>query len=161
MSKKKNVFISHYNEDDEHLHNLVDRLKNSEGYEIRNGSIDKSKYRPYRVTDALIARYLRIRINWAGTFICLIGENTHTRPWVNYEIEQAHKLGKPIVGIYRHGCANSVELPEAFKKYGGSPIGWNSLDKLSGILDGKITPPENSDGTVSQQKIYNIKRIIC
>ena len=57
MSKKKNVFISHYNKDDKHLHSLIDRL-NKKGYEIRNGSIDRAKYRPYRVTDALIARYL-------------------------------------------------------------------------------------------------------
>lgn len=159
MSKKKNVFISHYNQDDQHLHNLVGRL-NGKGYEIRNGSIDRSKYRPYRVTDDLIARYLRMRINWAGTFICLIGKDTHTRPWVNYEIHQAYKLGKPIVGIYAHGCANDVELPEAYKKYGGSPIGWNSLDKLGNILDGKITPPENPDGT-SSQPIHNIIRVEC
>lgn len=26
MSKKKNVFISHYNKDDKHLHSLIDRL---------------------------------------------------------------------------------------------------------------------------------------
>ena len=52
MSKKKNVFISHYNKDDKHLHSLIDRL-NKKGYEIRNGSIDRAKYRPYRVTDAL------------------------------------------------------------------------------------------------------------
>ena len=132
MSKKKNVFISHYNKDDKHLHSLIDRL-NKKGYEIRNGSIDRAKYRPYRVTDALIARYLRARINWAGTFIC----------------------------IYAHGCSDSVELPEAFKKYGGSPIGWNSLDKLGDILDGKITPPENPDGTAKQTPIYNIIRVAC
>ena len=31
MSKKKNVFISHYNKDDKHLHSLIDRL-NKKGY---------------------------------------------------------------------------------------------------------------------------------
>jgi hypothetical protein len=160
MSKKKNVFISHYNKDDRHLHSLIDRL-NKKGYEIRNGSIDRSKYRPYRITRELIKRYLRARINWAGTFICLIGKDTHTRPWVNYEIQQAHRLGKQIVGIYAHGCSNSVELPEAYKKYGGSIIGWNSLDKLGDILDGKITPPENPDGTAKQTPIYNIIRVAC
>lgn len=50
---------------------------------------------------------------------------------------------------------------EAFKKYGGSPIGWNSLDKLGDILDGKITPPENPDGTAKQTPIYNIIRVAC
>jgi hypothetical protein len=159
MSKTKNIFISHYNKDDESLHKLIDRLK-GKGYEIRNSSIDRSKYRPYKVSDALIARLLRMRINWAGTFICLIGKETHTRPWVNYEIQQAYKQGKTIVGVYAHGCANNVELPEAYKKYGGSTIGWNSLDKLGDILDGKIVPPEKPDGT-SSQSIHNIIRIQC
>lgn len=160
MGKQKNVFISHYNKDDKHVHRLIDRL-NEKGYKIRNGSIDRAKYRPYKVSDALIARHLRAGINWAGTFICLIGKDTHTRPWVNYEIEQAHKQGKNIVGIYVHGCANDVELPEAYKKYGGSPIGWNSLDKLGDILDRKTLPPENPDSSASSQPIYNIIRVNC
>jgi len=69
-------------------------------------------------------------------------------------------LGKPIVGIFKHGCANSVELPEAMKKYGGALIGWNSLDKLGDILDGKVIPPENSDGS-QRNPINNIIRIGC
>ena len=160
MSKTKNIFISHHGVDDKQVQDLKKRLKNA-GYDPRNSSVDSTKHQARRPSDAVIARYLRGCVKWAGTFICLIGDDTHSRPWVNYEIEQAHKLGKPIVGIYKHGCANTVELPEAFKKYGGSPIGWNSLDKLGDILDGKIAPPENPDGTASQQPIYNIIRVAC
>ncbi|GAB6395201.1 MAG: TIR domain-containing protein [Bacteroidales bacterium] len=164
MSKTKNIFISHYGKDDEHVQRLKERLKES-GYDVRNSSYESNnpKYdegRKKRPSDAVIARYLRMCVNWAGTFICLIGEGTHTRPWVNYEIEQAHKLGKPIVGIYKYGCANSVELPEAMQKYGGALIGWNSLDKLGDIMDGKVIPPENPDGT-QRSPINNIIRIVC
>lgn len=107
-----------------------------------------------------MARLLRARINWAGTFICLIGNETHTRPWVNYEIKQAYKHGKPIVGVFAHGCKDSVELPDAFKKYGGTTIGWNSLDKLGDILDGKVFVPENPNGS-SREPIKNIIRVKC
>lgn len=159
MSDIHNIFISHYGQDDEHVQRLKNRLKDR-GNEIRNSSIDSTKYRNKIPSDSVIARLLKIRINWAGTFICLIGEDTHTRPWVNYEVEQAHLKGKYIVSIYKHGCANSVELPEAIKAYGGPIIGWNSLDKLENIMNGDAPPMEYPDGT-NRMPIFNIKRIPC
>lgn len=159
MDKTHNVFISHHGKDDEHVQHLKQRLKDS-GYNIRNSSIDSTKHHPTRPSDAVVARYLRKGISWAGTFICLIGEKTHTRPWVNYEIRQAHLQGKQIVGIYKYGCANSVELPETFKKYGGSIIGWNSLDKLGKVLTGEITPIE-TPVSINREPIYNIIRVKC
>ena len=159
MSKKHNVFISHHGKDDEHVQRLKKRLIDN-GYNIRNSSIDSTKYQDTRPSDRVVARYLRKGISWAGTFICLVGEKTHTRPWVNYEVEQAHSQGKNIVGIYKHGCNNSVELPGALKRYTTSRIGWNSLDKLGDIMNGKITTNENPDGT-SSKPIYPIVRVKC
>ena len=159
MDKTHNIFISHHGKDDEHVQRLKQRLKD-QGYNIRNSSIDSTKHRTVRPSDAVIARLLRRGISWAGTFICLIGEETHTRPWINYEIRQAHIQGKCIVGIFMHGCKNSVELPEAFKRYGGTPLGWNSLNKLGDAMAGKNLPAENPDGS-SRAPIYKIVRIIC
>lgn len=159
MAKTNNVFISHHGKDDEHVQRLKQRLKDS-GYNIRNSSIDSTKHHPTRPSDAVVARYLRKGISWAGTFICLIGDKTHTRPWVNYEIRQAYLQGKQIVGIYKHGCTNTAELPEAYKKYGGATIGWNSLDKLGKIMSGEIIPTETPSGA-SREPIYNIIRVQC
>ncbi|UII77182.1 TIR domain-containing protein [Flagellimonas sp. HMM57] len=162
MSKKKkyNVFISHHGKDDDKVQGLKKRLIDK-GYSIRNYSVDSTKHKDgRRPSDAVIQRYLRRQITWAGTFICLIGKETHTRKWVNYEIRKAHLQGKKIVGIYTHGNNNSVELPEAFKKYGGPTIGWNSLDKLGDIMDGKDFPNENPDGT-SRTPIYKRKKVKC
>ena len=159
MSKINNVFISHYGKDDEHVQRLKQRLKDN-GNDIRNSSIDSTKYQDNRPSDRVIARYLRKGISWAGTFICLIGEKTHGRAWVNYEIRQAYLQGKQIVGIYKHGCANSVKLPEAFKRYGGSTIGWNSLGKLGDIITGETVLAEAPLGN-TREPIYNIIRIAC
>ena len=159
MAEKHNIFISHYGEDEASLDSLKQRLKNS-GCDVRNSSVEKKKYRPYKVKDETIARYLRICIRWAKTFIVMIGEHTHERPWVNYEIRQAYLQGKQIVGIYMNGCKDKVELPEAYKRYGGSPIGWKSIDKLSDIIKGKVVAPEAPDCTPSDP-IYNIIHIIC
>lgn len=148
MDKKHNVFISHHGKDDDYVQRLKQRL-HDKGYHIRNSSIDSTKHRDVRPPDAVIGRLLRKGISWAGTFICLIGKDTHTRPWVNYEIRKAYLQGKRIVGIYAHGSANNVELPEAFKKYGGPVMGWNSLDKLGEVMDGKNIPYEKPDGKPS------------
>lgn len=159
MDKTHNVFISHHGKDDKHVQRLKRRLKEN-GYNIRNSSIDSTKYQDKRPPDNMVARYLRKGISWAGTFICLIGEKTHTRKWVNYEIKNAHLQGKQIVGIYKHGCNNAVDLPEGLKKYGGATIGWNSLDKLGDIMSGEVTPIENPDST-NREPIHNITRVQC
>jgi hypothetical protein len=149
MSDQHNIFISHFGRDDKHLQSLKERLK-GQGYNVRNFSIDSTKHKDGRIpSDAVIQRYLRIRVKSSSTLICLIGPNTHTREWVNYEIRLAHLYGKRIVGIYTHGSNNSVELPEAYKKYGSPPIGWNSIDKLGEIIQGKNFPAENPDGTIA------------
>ena len=101
-----------------------------------------------------------MRISWSSTLICLIGPETHTRPWVNYEIKQAHDQGKRIVGVYLHGSSNAVELPENFKLYGGTPLGWNSLDKLGDAIEGKSMPAENPDST-PRSPIYPVTRVKC
>ena len=159
-----NVFISHYSGDVEQLRNLKDRLRAS-GCNVRNSSAEEDKEgglirNGKRVDDKTIATYLRKRINWAKTFIVIIGEQTHKRPWVNYEIKKAAEMGKQIVGIYDYGCKDKVELPEAYKRYGGSPIGWSSLDKLSSIIKGELSAPEAPDGTLARP-IHNIIRIKC
>lgn len=159
MDKKHNVFISHHGKDDEHVQRLKQRLINN-GYLIRNSSIDSTKHRDVRPPDNVITRLLRKGINWAGTFICLVGKDTHTRPWVNYEIRQAHLQGKRIVGVYTHGSANGVELPEALKKYGGPVLGWNSLEKLGDIIQGINVPNEKPDGNPNTP-IYQITRVAC
>lgn len=39
--------------------------------------------------------------------IVLIGERTHTRKWVRYEVKRAKELGIPIFGIFIHNLKNS------------------------------------------------------
>jgi hypothetical protein len=160
MDKSHNIFISHYGKDDDHVQALKQRL-NGQGYNVRNFSVDSTNHKDGRKpNDAVVERLLRMRISWSSTLICLIGPETHSRPWVNYEIRQAHLHGKRIVGVYLHGSSNAVQLPDAFKKYGGTPLGWNSLDKLGDAIEGKNMPAENPDGS-SRQPIYPITRVKC
>ena len=162
MSKEKgnNVFISHYGKDDDKVQRLKERF-GEKGYSIRNYSVDSTKHKDGRTpSKEVIERYLRRQISWSGSLICLIGPKTHTRDWVNYEIEEAHRQGKKIVGIYTYGNNDNAELPAAFKKYGGATIGWNSLDKLVDIINGKEVPMENPEGG-QRAPLYQMATINC
>lgn len=159
MSKNHNVFISHHGKDDEQVQRLKKRFADL-GYTIRNYSVDSTKHKDgRRPSDAVIKRFLRRQISWASSVICLIGDETHKREWVDREIKMAHYQGKDIYGIYAFG-SNNAELPEALKKYGGPTLGWNSLDKLGDMMDGKIFPAENPDGSPRTPQ-YGMKSISC
>jgi hypothetical protein len=72
--KEKNVFISHYNKDDEHITNLKNLLQ-KKGYTIKNSSIDSTKPNQAKNPE-YIKSLLRSRISWAGTTIVLVGPDT-------------------------------------------------------------------------------------
>ena len=160
MADSHNIFISHKGENDAQVQGLKARLK-ANGYDVRNFSVDSTNHKDgRRPSDAVIERLLRMRVSWSSTLICLIGPDTHKSKYVNDEIKYAHEQGKRIVGMYAHGSANNVELPEAFKKYGNTPLGWTSLDKLGDAIEGKNMPAENADGT-PRIPIAKITRVKC
>lgn len=153
--KTKNVFISHHHKDDKEVDKLTALLRKN-GYAIRNSSIRAKPANQARldkglVKDETIRRLLRMKISWASTAIVLVGEETHSRPWVNWEIEQAHRQGKDIIGVYEHGLKDRVELPEALEKYGTSQVvGWDS-EKIISAIEGEPVF-QNPDGTPSARK---------
>lgn len=159
MSKNYNIFISHYHADDKHVQSLKSKLIDK-GHNVRNFSVDSTNHKDgRRPSDAVIKRYLDIRIKASSTVICLLGPDTHKRPWVNYEIRKAYLEGKKIIGVYTHGNTDNVQLPDAFKKYGTSTLGANSINKLGDIISGKNTF-EDSKGNQAKS-IYKTERIKC
>ncbi|MGA3118656.1 MAG: TIR domain-containing protein [Syntrophobacteraceae bacterium] len=149
-SKIKNVFISHHHKDDANVDKLTNLLSNN-GFSIRNSSIRVKPANQQRldkglVKDSTIKRLLRMKISWAGTIVVLVGKQTHSRPWVNWEIEQAHRQAKKIVGVYERGLKDKVDLPVALEKYGTSQVvGWDS-EAIMAALEGEPVF-QNPDGT--------------
>jgi hypothetical protein len=156
MDKTKNVFISHYNKDEENIAKLK-TLLSEKGYFLKNSSIDSTK--PNRATNPeYIKRLLRLRIHWAGTFICLIGPNTHKREWVDWEIEQANKKGKRIIGIFING-ASASDVPANFEKFGNALVSWRS-DKIISAITGTINKWETPTGE-QRNSHWSTTREIC
>lgn len=161
-SKRRHVFISHHHEDDEHVGKLTSMLSRS-GYDIRNSSIrakpaNQRRLERGEVSDETIRRLLRMKISWAGTVVVLIGKETHQRQWVNWEIEQAHKQGKRIVGIYTRG-GSAADVPAALEEYGSGLVGWQA-EAIMRAIDGEETAFENPDGT-PREPVHVGKSVKC
>jgi len=147
-SDRRHVFISHHHKDDESVTNLTSLL-NKGGYDIRNSSIrakpeNQARLDKKQVSDKTIQRLLRMKMSWASTVVVLVGKDTHSRPWVNWEIEQANRMGKRIVGIFDHG-GKQADVPTALEKYGAALVGWNT-GKIIAAIDGQNSF-ENPDGS--------------
>lgn len=137
-----NVFVSHYHEDEDNIKRMKDLL--GDDYSIRNYSMTSEKYNNASNKE-YIQSLLRPLINQASTFICLIGPNTHDSEWVNWEVEQAFKQGKRIIGVYLWGAKDS-DIPPALEDAADAMVGWNHDTILDAINGNNIFT--NADGTV-------------
>ncbi len=162
-NNRRHVFISHHHQDDAEVTKLTNLL-GKQGVDVRNSSIrtlkpeNQRRWKEGRVKDETIRRLLRKKISWAGTVIVLVGKETHSRKWVDWEIKQAHQQGKRIVGIYVRG-GTQADLPPSLKKYASDIKAWNAEGILEAI-DGSETPFETPEGTVSPP-IYTATATKC
>ncbi|MCD6258710.1 MAG: TIR domain-containing protein [Helicobacteraceae bacterium] len=160
--KTKNVFISHHHKDDASVDGITAMVA-GKGYKLRNSSIrvkpeNQKRLDQKKVSDQTIKRLLRMKMRWASQVIVVIGKETHKRPWVNWEIETAYRLGKPVIGVYENGLKGEVEIPEKLKgKYGASIVGWRS-DSVIGALEGN-GQFQNPDGTPLPMRTGG--RVVC
>lgn len=144
--KIKNVFISHYNKDEEHIQKLKALLEKN-NYILRNSSIDSTRRNDAENPD-YVKKLLRGNLKWAGTTIILIGPETHMRDWVDWEIKQSFKLGSRIVGVFINGASDS-DVPENFEKYGDALVGWIS-ERIIDAIEGRLNNWEKPDGTLRE-----------
>lgn len=86
-----------------------------------------------------------MKISWSSTVVVLIGKDTHTRPWVNWEINKANEQGKRIVGVYARG-GTEADIPKSLEAYASAIVNWNS-DSIIGAIDGEnnFKNPEGHD----------------
>lgn len=156
MLREKNIFISHSHRDDDELPKLKALLEKC-GYKIKDSSINSSNPNNANNPD-YIKQLIRPKIKWAGAMIVLIGTDTHSREWVDWEIQNAVSQGKRVVGIYSRGAKDS-DLPDGFDLLGDALVGWNS-DKIIDAIEGEdiwLTP----DGYERELVWLDIKRSVC
>ena len=89
-------------------------------------------------------------MSWAGTVVVLVGKETHTRRWVDWEVKEANRQGKNIVGVFENGLKDKVDLPPSLEKYATAQVGWDSRSIIDAI-NGKPSF-QNPDGSPCSRK---------
>lgn len=96
--KPRKVFVSYYSMRDSHYKNLILAWAKNDKFElnIEDVSTDvkiKSENLQY------LKRRMVMRIRESDCVIVFVGADTHERPWVNWEVEKAIELKKPIIAV--------------------------------------------------------------
>lgn len=152
MSTRKHVFISHHHRDDSGVDKLTALLKGRD-IDLRNSSIralkpeNRARFEKKQVSDETIKRWLRRKVSWATTVVVLIGEQTHSRQWVDWEIQEAYRQGKPIIGVYERGGLDA-QKPAGLDKYSCTTVAWNA-DSIIAAIEGAAPKFEDSYGQSS------------
>lgn len=116
---QRNVFIS-FDVDDESPVNLLRSQAKDERFPF--------EFRDYSVKEPFESRWksrVRDRITQTSAVIVMIGPNTHESKAVDWEIREAHKQGKRVIGVRIHRDANHA-APKALNEHGDRVVYWDT-----------------------------------
>lgn len=156
MADGKNVFVSHIEEDEDHIEGMK-TLLSKRGFDYKDSSITSARPNKAKDPDYIKSEILAPAIDWASTVVVIISPDTRNHQWVEWEIEYAHKMDKRIVGVWTHGAAE-CDIPEALDKYADAVVGWNG-ERIEQAICGETNTWESSDG--SQREARPIVRHGC
>ncbi|MDF1595152.1 MAG: TIR domain-containing protein [Acidimicrobiia bacterium] len=153
MSEAHNVFISHRHEDDARVADFKELL-DGKGVQIRDASITSDNPNEARDPDYIKTQILAPGIRWAGKVVVLITPDTKNHDWVDWEVEYANQLDKPIIGVWAPGSAG-CEVPEPLERYADAIVGWNS-DSILDAFDGARAFEDSSGTPRSPQPVNRV-----
>ena len=104
MSNIRNVFVSHIHEDDAEVNNLKSLLRDK-GMQVRDYSVTKDNPNSAKNIDYIRQKILKPRLDASGTLAVILSQDMFDKnsEHVEWEVEQAYKAGKPVIGIWAHG----------------------------------------------------------
>jgi len=121
------VFISHAWDYSEDYYRLEKFLKAAPNFDWTNLSVPE--HDPILNSEQLTAR-LNDQMRPASVFLILCGMYVAHSDWIQYEINFARRIGRPIIGIRPWG---SERIPEAVQKAATEIVGWNTDSIVSAI----------------------------
>ncbi|WP_410507221.1 TIR domain-containing protein [Methanosarcina hadiensis] len=124
--RKPRVFISFHIEDEAQVNLLRYQSKNS----------DKMEFTDYSVKEPFDEKWKTRcieRIKQSSVVVVAIGEETHKREAVLWEIRKAHELGKPVIGMRIRSDKNH-KIPQLMLDHGDKVLPWK-LDALQAELE--------------------------
>ena len=116
----RNIFFSfHYQRDIFRVNIVRNHYLTKGGYNIA-GYWDHSWWESVKKEgDLAITRMINRGLKSTSVTVVLIGAETSTRPWVNYEIQESYERGNGMIGIYIHNIRSINGYPDV---QGGNPF---------------------------------------
>jgi len=80
---------------------------------------------------AYLKRAISEKINRCSVLVCLIGNGTAWREWVEWELETALELGKGVCGVRLKGSRG--QAPNLLRQIGAPVAGWDQSEIVAAI----------------------------
>ena len=122
---KYRLFISHAWKYNAEYDRLIDYLADAENFDYANYSVPE-----HDPVDGNIEEALRKQIRPVEVVLILAGMYVSHSDWIQFEIDFADILGKPIIGIKPWG---SERIPQAVQDKAQEIVGWNTSSIVSAI----------------------------
>jgi MTH538 TIR-like domain (DUF1863) len=85
----------------------VNPVRNSQMIADKAGFIDSANWEKLKKTgNDAIKKWINEQLDGTSVTVVLIGAETASRDWVDYEIKESYKRGNGLVGIYIHNNEN-------------------------------------------------------
>jgi UDP-N-acetylglucosamine 2-epimerase len=122
-----NVFVSHAWSYDSDYHRIVQWLDDAPSFIWNNLSVPE--HDPIAATEKLKAA-LNNQMRPAHVFLILSGMYVTHSGWIQYEINFARRIGRPVIGICPWG---SSMVPTSVQNGATEIVGWNSANIIRAI----------------------------
>lgn len=125
--RTRNAFIS-FHTDDEYAVNMLRNQAKDERFDVQ--------FRDYSIKEPFDEKWktqAKEIIKQTSVMIVMIGKDTADREAVNWEIKQAHEMGKKVIGMRIHKDQNH-RVPSEMESHDDPVINWD-LKKLKEHLN--------------------------
>ena len=129
--KNRMIFISHAWVYNEHYYKVVDWLNEAANFSWSNCSVP-SHDGLTDTTSAGLSKGMTRQINPAQAVIILGGMYAAHSDWIKYEIDEAVRMQKSIIGVRPWG---QERVPKVVQDAADVMIGWNSASVVQAVRD--------------------------
>lgn len=129
--KNRMLFVSHAWRHDAHYSKVVEWFDNEPNFEWKNSSVPSDNALPDKTSKGLSAGMTR-QISPTQGVIILAGMYAAHSEWINYEINEAVRMNKIIIGVKPWG---QERIPVNVQTAATVMVGWNSNSIIQAVRD--------------------------
>lgn len=128
--KTRMIFISHAWRYNQHYNKIVEWFDGAANFSWKNCSVPSDDALPDKTSKGLSEGMTR-QINPSQVVVILGGMYAAHSDWIEYEISEAQRLEKPIVGVKPWG---QERIPKIVQDASWcEPVGWNSASVIQAV----------------------------